>query len=125
MAAEPEKMYYVGECRVCTTGPLGLRRCGGCGRVVLLCDECDSVWTDADTDQPPCRAAEDDLPCPHCGASLIERPSRWATRDEADGCDWVSRAVEEQRFTLRQGTAFSPRRNELPTDGDDESPDDG
>ena len=41
--SDKRRMYYVGFCRICGTGPLGLRECGGCGEVVVLCDECDAV----------------------------------------------------------------------------------
>ena len=31
-------MFYVGFCRLCGTGPLGIRKCDGCGNVAVLCD---------------------------------------------------------------------------------------
>lgn len=35
------------------------------------------------------------LPCPGDGSSLIEDPSHWASREEADGFDWSDAAVDE------------------------------
>ncbi|TWT76857.1 hypothetical protein Pla123a_22800 [Posidoniimonas polymericola] len=113
MGDSPEPMCFIGECRVCSTGPLGLRKCGGCNQIVVLCDECDSVWPDANLTQPPQPLAGDDLPCPHCGASLLAADASWATRDEVDACGWVAEAIAEQGLELRQGRAFAPRRNVL------------
>lgn len=109
-------MYYVGFCRVCKTGPLGLRCCGQCGNIVLLCDECDAVWSDADLAAPPQYAQGGDLPCPACEASLIERPSHWATEEQIQNVDWLQEAIHTGALELKQGTAFAPDAE------DDESP---
>lgn len=76
-------MLTIGTCRLCGTGPLGLRRCGTCRRVVVLCDECDAAWPTADTATKPTYATEEDMPCPCCGASLLRGGSHWATANEA------------------------------------------
>lgn len=75
-------MLSTGTCRVCRAGPLGLRRCGVCRRVVVWCDECDSAWPTADTTAPPTIATGEDMPCPGCRASLLGGGSRWATSEE-------------------------------------------
>ena len=74
-------METVGTCRLCGAGPLGLRRCGVCRRVVVMCDECDVAWKTADTSGRPVYATEHDLPCPWCRASLITSGSAWTERD--------------------------------------------
>lgn len=76
-------MISLGTCRICKAGPLGLRKCGVCRRVVVLCDECDAAWSTADTHGKPTFATEDDMPCPACRASLLASGSSWATADEA------------------------------------------
>ncbi len=103
-----QTMYYVGFCRVCKTGPLGLRRCGQCGNVVLLCDECDATWNDADLAAPPQYAKDGELPCPKCEASLVESPSHWATAEQLQEADWLQEAINNGSLELKQGAAFTP-----------------
>lgn len=81
-------MLSLGTCRLCQTGPLGLRRCGVCRRVVVLCDECDAAWPTNETSARPTYATEDDMPCPRCHGSLLANGSRWASRDELGQIDW-------------------------------------
>ncbi|TWT95968.1 hypothetical protein Pla108_30460 [Botrimarina colliarenosi] len=81
-------MLTIGTCRLCGAGPLGLRRCGVCRRVVVLCDECDAAWPTADTGVRPTYSIEGDMPCPGCRASLVSDGSGWATRDEALEASW-------------------------------------
>jgi len=103
-----QKMYYVGFCRICETGPLGLRRCGGCGEVVVLCDECDAIWTSVDLAAKPHLAAAGELPCPGCEASLVDAPSRWATQAEIEATDWLQQALDQGDLRLQRGSAFAP-----------------
>lgn len=123
MGQPSDHMYYLGECPVCSTGPLGLRRCGRCGGIVVLCDECDSVWPDAEWDRPPEPLSGEDLPCPHCGSSLLAPNASWATREEIEASDWLPAAIDERGLELQEGRAFTPRRNEPDADssGADES----
>lgn len=103
-----QRMYYVGTCRICGTGPLGLRECGSCGEIVVLCDECDAVWTNADFSAQPYLASEEDLPCPHCEASLLELPSRWATKKKILATPWVEEALDSGKIKLERGSALAP-----------------
>lgn len=110
--SDKRRMYYVGFCRICGTGPLGLRECGGCGEVVVLCDECDAVWTDGGFAAKPQFADEGELPCPHCGTSLIEKPSRWAHKKTIDVTPWVQKAVNAGTLEVQRGSALSPEIDE-------------
>lgn len=103
-----QKMYYVGFCRICGTGPLGLRLCGGCGNVVVLCDECDAMWTTADLTAKPHLPQTNDLSCPHCNRSLIGAPSRWANLRQIKAADWLREALESGALQLQLGSAFAP-----------------
>ena len=103
-----QRMYYLGFCRICSTGPLGLRWCGGCGNVVVLCDECDAVWTSADLNAKPYLASVGELPCPECNFSLVDTPSRWATKSQIEACDWLQKAIEQGEIELKLGSAFAP-----------------
>lgn len=89
-SAQPQTlpMITLGMCRICEAGPLGLRKCGVCRRVVVLCDECDAAWLGGDTSGPPTYATEDDMPCPGCRGSLLHDGSRWATTEEASAAGW-------------------------------------
>ncbi|MGL4514242.1 MAG: hypothetical protein ACRCT8_14215 [Lacipirellulaceae bacterium] len=76
-------MNSIGECRVCGTGPLGLRRCGVCRRVVVLCDECDAAWPSTDTQRRATLTLGGEASCPGCRASLEANGSEWVTFDQA------------------------------------------
>lgn len=103
-----DQMLFIGFCRVCETGPLGLRTCGGCNSVLVVCDECDSLWTDADTSQPPATTGSETLACPHCEANLYDAPSHWSTLDDAANSSWVQTALHADQFSLEVGKPLSP-----------------
>ncbi|WP_425399638.1 hypothetical protein [Aeoliella sp.] len=94
--------FYVGICKLCETGPLGLRVCGDCGAVLVVCDECDAAWAGAETDQPPTTTGVTTLPCPHCHSDLFEPPAHWADADEVRACGWVDVAVQRGVLELKQ-----------------------
>jgi len=87
---------------------LGLRECGGCGELVVMCDECDAVWVDANFSAKPLFAGEEDLPCPYCETSLLERPSQWALRSKIDKVAWLQTALQEGGLELKSGAALAP-----------------
>ncbi len=115
MSERSKRMLFVGFCRLCGTGPLGLRRCGQCHEIVVLCDECDAVWTDADFSRNPVLTTDPALPCPTCSASLVELPSTWAKRHEVDSCEWLATALRGGVVELQEGEPFAPEGPE-PTD---------
>lgn len=102
------RMQYVGFCRVCGAGAIGVRLCGRCGDLSLVCDECGALWTDARLSGPPSMHLVDEAPCPSCGHSLWEAPSGWATRGQVFAMGWLARAIEDGVVTLREGGAFGP-----------------
>lgn len=95
-------MIYVDCCRLCKTGPIGLRRCGSCGAISAVCDECDALWTSADFAAPPVLEDSEVLPCPACGAGLWDEGSTWATEDQAKAEPWVAKAVSEGKLQLKR-----------------------
>lgn len=103
-----QQMYYVGFCPVCKAGPLTLRTCGSCGKVVILCDECDAVWTSADFTAKPLLGSKGKLPCPECGASLFESSSHWTTEEEIHAADWLQQAIDSGELRIQRGSAFTP-----------------
>ncbi|MEM8945253.1 MAG: hypothetical protein AAGD11_08720 [Planctomycetota bacterium] len=110
--SENDQLHYVGICRICGTGPLGLRECGQCGEIVAMCDECDAVWTDSNFDERPILAGETSLPCPFCGASLFDEPARWASRSAIDKLAWLQTALRSGNVEVKQGTALDRRPEE-------------
>jgi hypothetical protein len=106
--ASKQHMYYIGFCQICSTGPLGLRRCGNCGKVVVLCDECDAVWTSADLQAKPQLYQAEELSCPECKSSLIDSPSGWATQAQIEATKWLQQALDNGDCQLHQGSAFAP-----------------
>lgn len=105
--SQRETLYYVGFCKRCGTGPLGVRICGPCGRPWIVCDECDAVWDNPSCDGEPLTLAEPELPCPACQASLMAPTSRWASEEDLDRVGW-------HEYVVGKGTAFG-------TDGEAES----
>lgn len=55
-------------CRFCQQGQLRPMRCRDCGRIVVVCDECELIWrTPVGLIQEPHRSADGSHPdCPHC-----------------------------------------------------------
>lgn len=103
-----ETMFSIGCCRLCETGPLGLRKCGACEKIVVLCDECDAVWTTTDTAAAPVVLGNEDVPCPLCEASLFGQASAWASREEVEATDWLASAIDSGRVVLEMGAPLSP-----------------
>jgi len=102
---EMQPMFYVGFCRICGTGPLGLRCCGSCGRIVLLCDECEAAWPDCNLAAIPQTGVS--TPCPGCHQSLIATPSHWATATEIAATDWLQQAFRADSLQLRYGSSMA------------------
>src|SRR5689334_22325122 len=80
-------------CPICTTGTIGFRLCSNRLRMVLMCDECNSVWLDPATIQaenahypkPPNFVVPITVDC-----SISKPLSQWASRDEVDASHWSS-----------------------------------
>ena len=70
-------------------------------RQVILCDECDAVWSSPD---PADRvSATSDPSCDVCGQSLWGEQAHWATQSEIEAADWWPRVSGEdaRRFPHR------------------------
>lgn len=53
-------------CPFCEEGELKNRKCGRCGNIFLLCDECEAIYKSEDRLKDDC---EPDV-CPYCGAPV-------------------------------------------------------
>jgi hypothetical protein len=83
-------LYTSSECPICGTGARGFRLCSDRRTVVVMCDECDSVWIDAMRLEPsevvyprPPDFVPDGLTY-----SIASPESRWATRSEVQLAGW-------------------------------------
>lgn len=92
-------MPYVTEsCPICLTGDIRFQLFSDHYSVVLMCDECDSVWlnpqglnsTHVAYPQPP-----EFVVAPHC--SIASPRSRWATREEVAEAGWSGYIAGEGR----------------------------
>ncbi len=95
-------MFFVQTvCPMCTTGKVGFRRCAPGLHIVLMCDDCNSVWLQpdgvfADTALYP-QAPDFVVPTLHCS---IRRPlSDWARREEIAQAHW-------EQFIYGEGKAL-------------------
>lgn len=124
MSADPAIMFYVGFCRICGTGPLGIRQCGACDQLAIVCDECDAVWDSADLSASPLLSDDPNLPCSACGASLLGGDSHWATLEEIRQSEWLQAAIDSGELELQSGKPFAAQPeiedvdqlNDLPND---------
>ena len=92
-------------CPVCTTGPIGFRLCGDGRTLVLMCDECDSVWLlgaelRVETAHSP---AWPDFMIPEIGCSVGSPGARWATWE-----DMGNAGIKDQ--LLKEGKGLSDMR---------------
>lgn len=93
-------MLTVGTCRICESGPLGLRLCGACNKIVILCKECDAAWVDSQLEMKPVYADEESMPCPHCQESLWDEQATWASEEEIGKVSWIAEAIKSGDLAL-------------------------
>jgi hypothetical protein len=83
-------LYVQIGCPVCRTGVIGIRRCADGESLVLMCEECETVWAspnhiDADSAlsvDPP------DYVIPQLGLSVAGDRAGWATDEEVAAKGW-------------------------------------
>lgn len=85
-------MIYASEnCPVCRYGLIGYWRCANSEALVLMCDECNSIW------RSPLNLEEDNIlevsgPPSYIvldtGCKLMGNNARWATKEEVFANDW-------------------------------------
>ena len=80
------------QCPICSAGSIGFRRCDDGATIVLMCDECHSVWLDPSRIEPANalypRAPDFRVPDRLC--SVSGRSAGWATRPEVERAGWHS-----------------------------------
>jgi len=84
-------MFYIeGACPICGTGTRGFRLCSDNASVVVMCDECEAIWLDAQrVDASDVVYADPpDYVLPGRKCSIAASSSRWATRAEIEATGW-------------------------------------
>lgn len=84
-------MFFVHDaCPICEHGAVGFLICTDTDDVILMCEECDSVWLDPITiiAEAAIFTESPDFVVPGVGCSLLG--SRWATRQEIEQRGWVN-----------------------------------
>ncbi len=94
MAAELPSSFPVHSvdlCPLCGCGLCGIRVCGmntDHPHGLVVCDECEALWTEPDTtSEHQWRDAEDPR-CPICNESLWSSNGRWALREDLERIGW-------------------------------------
>ncbi len=89
-------MFYVASsCPICGVGTVGFRCCNDGATLVLMCDECDSVWLSPETitaelaayPQPPAFLV------PGLAVSVTGTAAGWANKGQIQEADWFSFVV--------------------------------
>lgn len=87
-------MKQIGDCPICGRcgyGALGIWRCADGASLVVMCDECYSVWRSpkklSESDALFCADRSDALLA--TGVRVFEGQSGWAKRDEIERIGWA------------------------------------
>jgi hypothetical protein len=92
-------MFFIKDsCPVCRTGLLGIRRCTDEQNLVVMCDECETVWesptlistTNALDAEPP------NFEVASLGIAIATGSSGWAGQEEINAKGWSSFVKGEQ-----------------------------
>jgi hypothetical protein len=84
-------LHSVDVCSICGCGLCGIRICGfdtDKPHGLVVCDECEALWTQPDTRTPHMWRDAEHPHCPICDAPLWGAHSRWATREDLEKLGW-------------------------------------
>lgn len=85
-------MYYVDQyCPICQTGTVCFRICSDNKHIVLMCDECDSIWLDPNIIEATnvVYPVAPNFTIPGLTCSVKSPQSRWATKQEIAKQKWL------------------------------------
>ena len=85
------QIIYVESCPICGDGLCRIRICVLNQRIsgMVLCDECDAMWTDPSMKQRVLNTCADSDPsCPSCGLSVWDEKMHWANVGEVCMLGW-------------------------------------
>jgi hypothetical protein len=81
-------VYYLGNCRCCQQGLLGIRICCDDEIGLVVCDECEAIWLEPECTGDPLTPAQPDSRCPRCQRPIWQRPGHWASWAEVERLGW-------------------------------------
>ena len=91
----PTPLHSVDYCPVCGCGLCGIRICGFDGEHphgLIVCDECEALWTEPNTYGPHVWRDAENPCCPICDEPMWGSHSRWANREDLDRLGWREQA---------------------------------
>jgi hypothetical protein len=91
-------MYLLGsECPVCGVVALGIRVCVGTDEsLIVLCDECDSIWLDPELKDGSYASEHPEWLCPDSDRTLKSPKSYWATEEQIKAIGWWQYIVHHE-----------------------------
>ncbi len=102
----PTPWIHIGECPLCVNGLCRIRSCEDeQGRVHLyaMCDECEAIWTEPNTDTKKVYPKAVDPLCPICARPLFGPQAHWAQPEEVTRePNWSVAAIFELPSSLEQ-----------------------
>lgn len=95
-------MFYLKDsCRICGDGLIGFLRCNDGRTVVLMCDECGSIWRDpAIQSAPPIVVAPPHFFLPETNISVSGSGAGWASFSEILEAGMGQYASAEREYEL-------------------------
>ena len=98
-AEEPSAPWiHIGECPLCVNGLCRLRYCEddhGAAHLFAMCDECEALWIEPNTDSEKSFPAAVHPACPICGQDLYGLQAHWSLPQELTGTVWQDNAIFE------------------------------
>ena len=90
-------LYIAKTCPICRTGNIGFHRCSDGATVILMCDECDSIWTSPDNvaAETMLDVSEPDYKVPGLDCTPWGSKGGWATLQDVDRVGWSSYVAGE------------------------------
>jgi hypothetical protein len=94
-------MYYLEEnCVVCGDGILGFLRCSDGKKIVIMCEECNSVWLTPGevSHEDPIYTEAPDYLLPDSNISISGNDSGWASLDEIKSAGFEDYVSNERQY---------------------------
>jgi hypothetical protein len=105
MATPPR--HSIDYCPICGGGLCGIRICGMTDdkpHGLIVCDECEAIWTEPDSTADHQYPDAEDACCPICKKPLWGPQSRWANWDDCSELGWID-AIDPQ-LDIRSDEGF-------------------